>query len=109
MYFDEKVVVIQWSSDQYWLVVCNADGSAIWWWSSTTTPYTMLAYYDTTDLTYNYEYYAEAIPGTLITSVYWRCFRVQYDKSWNFISKKWAWIAFNNLWDEVSIKSLSYN
>lgn len=109
MYFDEKIVVIQWSADQYWVVVCNADGSAIWGWSSGTTPYTMLAYYDATDLTYNYSYYCEANPWSLTTENKWRCFRVQENKNWDFISKKWAGTIFNHLWDEVSVKALVYN
>jgi hypothetical protein len=107
--FDEKIALIQWSYSQYGLIVCNADWSAIWWGSATSTPYTMLAYYNTTDLTYNYEYYAESIPWSLTSNLVWRCFRIQNDKTWNFISKKWAWTAFNNLGDETSVKALTYN
>lgn len=108
MIFNETIIPIQWATAQYWIVVCNADGSAIWGWSSWTTPYTMLAYYDTSDLTYDYAYYCEAISWTLETDAKWRAFRVQTNKAWDFISKKWAnW--FTHLWDETTIKSLIYS
>lgn len=109
MYLDEKVVLIQWETNKYWNIVCNSDWSAIWSGNTDSTPYTMLAYYDTTDLTYDYQYYAEAVPWTLITTAEWRCFRVQNDKDWNFISKKWAWVLFDNLWDETTVKWLTYS
>lgn len=92
----------------YGIVVCNADWSAVWWGSSWTTPYTMLAYYDA-DVTFDYSYYAEAIPWSLTTEYKWRCFKVTTEKAtWNFISKKWAWTSFNNLGDETSVLALTY-
>ena len=93
----------------YWIIVCNADWSAVWGWESSSTPYKMLAYYDETDVTYNYEYYAEALAWSLITNEVWRCFRIQTNKDWKFISKMWAWTWFNNLGDETTVKSLTYN
>lgn len=107
--FDTKIALIQWTSDKYWYVVCNPDWSLIWGWATETSPYKMLAYYDETDLTYNYSYYAEALPGTLTSEAKFRCFKVTEDKDWNFISKIWAWILFNNLGDETSVKALTYN
>ncbi len=107
--FDSKIVLQQWTSDWYWIAVLNPDGSLTGWWTPTTTPYTMLAYYDETDPNFNYSYYAEAIPWSLVTEVKWRCFRIEEDKDWNFLSKKWAWIIFNNLWDETSVKWLIYS
>ena len=108
MIFNETIIPIQWATAQYWIVVCNADWSAVWWGQSWTTPYTMLSYYNS-DATFDYSYYAEAIPWSLITENKWRCFRVITEKAtWNFISKTWAWTLFNNLWDETSVIWLTY-
>jgi len=109
--FNELIVQEKWvSTIRYGLSVLNPDGSKIWGWSATSTPYTMLAYYDTTDLTYNFSYFAEADVWTLVTESKWRCFLVTEDKAWNFISKTWAsWGTFTNLWDETTVKSLTYN
>lgn len=108
--FDPKIVLQQWTVDSYWIAILNPDGSLIGsWWTAIQTPYTMLAYYDDTDPTYNFEYYAEAITWTLETEAKWRVFRIQNSKAWVFLSKKWAWNSFNNLWDETTIKSLIYS
>lgn len=76
--------------------------------NTSSTVYDIVAYYDTTDLTYDFEYYAEAEPLTLETEKKWRCFRIKNTKAWAFISKKYAWKRFNNLWDETTVKSLNY-
>lgn len=109
--FNETVVHEVWTSNpaRYWISVLNPDGSKVWSGSSVSTPYTMLAYYDISDSTYNYSYYTEADSGSLVTETKWRCFRIQEDKSWKFISKKWAWVTFNHLWDETTVKALTYN
>jgi hypothetical protein len=109
MYLDEKIVLQAGTTDSYWISCLNPDWSLIGSWSSSSTLYKMLAYYDITDLTYDYEYYAETIPWIAISTALWRCFRIQNNKSWQFISKTWAWTLFNNLWDETSVKALTYN
>jgi hypothetical protein len=77
--FDEKIV-LQSATGLYGYSVLNPDGSLIGGGSTSSTPYTMLAYYDNTGVTYNYSYYIEATPGTLTTTAQWRCFRVEEDK-----------------------------
>lgn len=109
MFLNETIVPIKWETNKYWHIICNADGSAVWWGTYWTTPYKMLAYYDNTDLVYDYEYYCEAVTWTLITDANWRVFRIQNNKNWIFISKMWAWWDFSNLWDELTVKALIYN
>jgi len=72
--------------------------------------YTMVAYYDTTDPTYNYSYYAQATPWASLESLSWRVFRIQENKSGQFISQKWTGTLFNNpATDLVTVEALTYN
>jgi len=105
MEFDTKIVLQQSTTDKYWYAVLNPDGSLIW----APSIYTILAYYDNTDENYNYTYFAEAEPWTWVNEAKWRCFRIQEDKEWKFISKRYAWLLFNNKWDETTVKWLTYN
>ena len=110
MIFNETVIPILWQTSQYWIVVCNPDGSLVWGWEAGSTPYKMVAYYDETDLTYNYSYFCEALPWTLLNEFKWRVFRIEEDKDWKFISKKWAWTVFNNqATDLATVEALTFN
>lgn len=94
MFFDEKILqstTIPW---QKALAVVNPDWSSIWGGAVETTPYTMVAYYDTSNPTYNYEYYCEANSWTALSASLWRIFRIKNDKEWVFQTKEWAWTWF---------------
>ena len=108
--FNPTIIQETWvSTVRYWQSVLNPDWTKIGWGNAQTTPYTMYAYYDSS-MVFNTSYYAEALSWTQLNEPKWRCFRVLTLKTtWEFISKTWATTDFINLWDEASVKALTYS